>query len=167
MSGSNNRRRPFSAKNGKKFKNISQLMVSSPNLPASNPATPTISQKFTHLPAAAGRHSKSSEVRVPRPPPPLVLPTQQLVSPDPAIAAKARISIDHFVDRLDNYDADPCYFESGGSGGADFDMDAGDGEWDDVMPRVASEDEVENDTAEVRREKDKLAGVRVMFILDF
>jgi hypothetical protein len=71
-------RRKAQAFKGKKWQNISQLVV--PKTPAttppdSEPPASTISQKFTHLPAAVGRHSKSSEVYVPHPnPPPAVLP---------------------------------------------------------------------------------------------
>jgi hypothetical protein len=161
MSGTNNRRRPFGGRNGKKLKNISQLMGPSttarPITSGSNPARPTISQKFTHLPTAPGRHAKSSEVHVPRPPTPPVFPSRRSASPDRS-DSDALVGNDPLVDTFDDYgDLHCCDEDDRSVDGGDAGMDAGDDEWDDVM--MSAEDEDEKDTTEGGREKDKLAEV--------
>jgi hypothetical protein len=169
MSGNSHRRRPFGAKKGKKLKNIHQIMGPSTSaLPNSQTATSTISQKFTQLPAESGRHSKISQVHVPRPPPPPVFPTPRAASAGPDDAADPLSPIDPLVEPFDVYNADPDYFDDtvGATEGDDVIMDEGNEPWDEDFPGVAAaEEDAENHTHEGIQEKEKLAGVCIYFWL--
>ena len=125
----------------------------------SDPELPTTSQRFTQLPAVAGRRSRASEVQVPRPPPPPVLPRAPPPPPGPLgslpelLTSKETPADPASVD----HDVDMSFYDDGAEiGGYDDDgMDWAEGQGDG-MDRDADEE----DTEEKMREKDKLAGVR-------